>query len=630
VCGFVGVVAARGRQAPGRAAIERATAALSHRGPDGTSHLFTEIVGFGHTRLKIIDLEHGDQPIWNEDGSIVTIYNGEIWNHAALRAELERAGHVFRSRCDTEVLVHGYEEWGEGLLDRLSGMYAFAIWDTTHERLLLARDRVGKKPLYFSHTSDGLVFASDMRAVLLAAEMEPTLDRERIPPYLFQRYVNAPDTLLRGISKLPPAHMLRYDRREIEWCSYWSLALAEPVEIDGSELRGLLQEAVSDRLMSDVPLGVFLSGGLDSTLVAAMMHRTGTRRFSSFTVGFEDSRFDERPLARLTADAFGTDHHEFLVTPASFVETLPRLSWYRDEPIAEPSEVPLLLLAERASEHVKVVLTGDGGDEIFGGYPKYRADRLLRVGGRPAALALRAAGALAARRPSHRQLLRAIETVSLSSLPLRWASWFRSFSPPEIDRLLVRDLATTPAALTQPLERLLAPYEDLDPERRMLLGDFLTYLPDNMLTRADKVLMAASLEGRMPLLDYRVIQRVSNVSGRKRVGVRHGKRVLREAVKGLVPVQILRQPKRGFPVPVAEVLAADPRLVRLILSQRTIDRGIFERSELEALVAGRDSYRVARPLKLFTAAALELWLRVNVDVVRARPPETIEELLTEV
>jgi asparagine synthase (glutamine-hydrolysing) len=629
MCGLVGIVSSRGGPAPSRDRIERATSALAHRGPDGPGFWFDEAAAFGHTRLSIIDLERGDQPMPNEDGSVLVFFNGEIWNHEELRPELERAGHVFRSRCDTEVLVHGYEEWGEELLPRLSGMFAFAIWDTRTRRLLLARDRVGKKPVYLAETANGLVFGSDARSVLLVSGLEPELDEERVPEYLFQRYVDAPRTLFRGIRKLRPGHLLIYDRERIHERAYWQLDPTRPEPLEPEELRELVQDSVRRRLMSDVPLGVLLSGGVDSTAVAALMHRAGARDFATFTIGFADPLYDERPWAKLTAERLGTRHHELEVDPAGFAQALPRLAWYRDEPIAEPSEVPLLLLAELAGSHVKVVLSGDGGDEVFGGYPKYRAEQILRRGGKAAVFAFRAAGSIAARRPSHRRLARAMETVSIDDPLLRWASWFRSFSAPELDRLLVPELRPTPESLTEPLRELLAPYNALDPTRKMLVGDFLTYLPDNMLARGDKVLMAASLEGRMPLLDHRVIERVSNLPGSARAGLRQAKAILRKAVEDIVPPEILRQPKRGFPVPVARMLLDDPQrsLERLLLSDRTLDRGLYDRAELRALVSGSNGYGSERELKLFTAAALELWLRTNVDELRLRPPESLEELL---
>lgn len=630
MCGLAGIAVARGAAPPDRERLERAAAALTHRGPDGFGFHVAEGVGFAHTRLSIIDLEGGAQPLANEDGSVLVVYNGEIWNHERLRPELEAAGHVFRTRADTEVLVHGYEEWGEGLLSRLDGMFAFALWDGRAGRLLLGRDRLGKKPLYFALTADGLVFGSDARSILLVAGLRPEIDRERVAEFLFQRYVGAPRTLFRGVEKLSPGTFLTYDGAELERGTYWALEASEAEPIEPAELRELLREAVRRRLMSDVPLGVLLSGGLDSSAVLGLMAEAGAGQVASFTIGFEDPVHDERQWAKLVAQRFGTEHHERLVRSDEFLEALPRLAWFRDEPVAEPSEIPLLLLAELAGRHVKVVLSGDGGDEVFGGYPKYRAERLLRLGARPAALALWLAAKAAARRPTHRRLGRAAESMRIADPLLRWASWFRTFSPEELERLLspgLRPLAA-PQKLVEPLRRLLGPYESVDPGRRMLVGDLLTYLPDNMLIRADKVLMAASVEGRMPLVDYQVVERVARVPVAARAGLRSAKSVLRRAVADLVPAEVMRQPKRGFPVPVARFLAEDPgrTLERLVLSDRCLERDLYDADELRALVQG-DGPQVERELKLFTVASLELWLRANVDEVRLEPPARLEDLL---
>jgi asparagine synthase (glutamine-hydrolysing) len=627
VCGIVGFVAAPSAPAPDPARIEAATTALAHRGPDSGSVWFGGRVALGHRRLEIIDLENGDQPMMSEDGNVVVVYNGEIWNHLELRAELEAAGHVFRSRCDTEVLVHGYEEWGESMLDRLAGMFAFALWNVSKSRLLLARDRVGKKPLYVVESAAGVAFASDARAALIAAGETPTLDRGAVAEYLFQRYTAAPRTLLRGVERLRPGHVLVYDGTLVHRRAYWRLDPQDPEPLSPRELRGLVEDAVRRRLMSDVPIGVLLSGGVDSSAVAALMHHVGARDFATFTVGFDDPVYDERQIARQTAARLGTDHHEVVLQPRDFVDAIARLVWYRDEPLAEPSEVPLLLLAELAGRHVKVVLTGDGGDEIFGGYPKYRAERFLRFGDGATRPALRKAASIAARRPTHRQLERAAETLAIADPTLRWASWFRSFSAVELGSLLVPELRPTAASLAAPLEGVLEPYRHLDPTRRMLVGDFLTYLPDNMLLRGDKVLMAASVEGRMPLLDHRIVERVSNArSGR--VGLRRAKMVLRAAVADVVPEHVLRQPKRGFPVPITQILLQDGRLTQLLSGERTLERGLFDPNQLRDLVAGT-TYTRGRDLKIFTVAALELWLRSNVDEVRLTPPASLAELLDE-
>jgi asparagine synthase (glutamine-hydrolysing) len=614
VCGICGLVAARGGPPPERVRLEQATRSLAHRGPDDSGIHVTGALGIGHTRLSIIDVEGGAQPIWNEDRSVLTVYNGEIWNHLELRRKLEQAGHRFRTRADTEVIVHGYEEWGEDLVVRLEGMFAFALWDESRQRLLLARDSVGKKPLYVAEGEAGLAFGSDMRSALLVAGLRPELDEERVPEYLFQRYITAPATLLRGVEKLEPGSLLTYDRQTVRRRRYWQLdpGVAEPLE--PHELRRLLQEAVGRRLMSDVPVGMLLSGGVDSGAVLGLMREAGARDVATFTIGFGDQVHDERRWARLVAERHGANHHEIVVGRGDFLDVLPRLSWYRDEPIAEPSEIPLLLLAELAGRHVKVVLTGDGGDELFGGYPKYRAERLMRMGGLAGSVALQLGARLRATRPSHRRLDRAVETMQIRDTLLRWASWFRSFSPDELGRLLT--VPVSAETLTEPLRHALEPYSGLDPGRRMLVGDFLTYLPDNMLLRGDKVLMAASVEGRMPLLDRHVVERVASVPASARGGLRKSKAALRSAIRDLLPDELLRQPKRGFPVPAASFLVNDPdrTLQKLVLSERALDRGLVNPVEVAAFANS------PADLKLFTLASLELWLRANVDDIRTGPP----------
>jgi asparagine synthase (glutamine-hydrolysing) len=625
MCGLAGIAVRRGASPPDRGRIDAAIEALRHRGPDGSGAHVTEHVALGHTRLAILDVAGGAQPLANEDGTVLTVYNGEIWNFPELRRELEQLGHRFRTHCDTEALVHGYEEWGDHLPERLNGMFAFAIWDARRRRLLLARDRMGKKPLYVAETGDGLAFGSDLRSVLLVTGARPVLDRDRVAQYLFQRYTGAPHTLVRGIERLPPGHVLAFDGERAERRAYWTPpADAEPIEPD--ELRGLLRDSARRRLMSDVPLGVLLSGGVDSAVVVGLLREAGADGLASFTVGYDDPLYDERALARRVAELHGTEHHELVVGRDDFTAALPRLAWFRDEPIAEPSEVPLFLLAEHAARHVKVVLSGDGGDELFGGYPKYRAERLLGLPTGLPALACRLGVAALRARPSHRRLGRAAETLRIRDQVVRWASWFRTFDPAELRTLLHPTLARTATedALVHPLRARLAQYGQLDPARRMLLGDVLTYLPDNMLLRSDKVLMGASLEGRMPLLDHRIVERAVATPAAERSSLRLPKALLRRATADLVPGEVASAPKRGFTVPVAGFLLHDESrpLQRLLLSERSLDRGIFDPGVLKQLVGGNGGRD--EELKVFSLAALELWLRTNVDNVTPHPPATVE------
>jgi asparagine synthase (glutamine-hydrolysing) len=629
MCGIVGAVWTPGSNGPEGHLLESAVGALRHRGPDESSVHLADGVAFGHTRLSIIDLAHGSQPMANEDGSVITIYNGEIWNFRELRHELAAAGHQFRTNADTEVLVHGYEEWGDDIVSRLAGMFAFAIWDARGKRLLLARDRLGKKPLFYARTAEGLVFGSDVRSVLIVGQLRPRLDEDAVPQFLFQRYVNAPRTLYRDIVKLPPGHLLTHDHAGVATGRYWSIPASAEEPMPRHELRSLLHDATRQRLMSDVPLGILLSGGVDSSAILGLMRESGAESVASFTIGFPDRVYDERPLARVAAARWGSEHHELEVASREFADALPSLAWFRDEPVAEASEIPLYLLASFARQHVKVLFSGEGGDELFGGYPKYRAERLLRTGIVPTSL-VRHVAKLAARRESFRRLDRAAQTILIRDPVLRWTSWFRSFSPEDLGRLLAPSFrsAATEDELTRPLRAVLTDYADLDPGRRMLVADLQTYLPDNMLARGDKVLMAASIEGRMPLLDHRLVERVCRIPASERSGILRGKAILRKAVADLVPAEILHKPKRGFPVPVTRLLFdAAPQFAELLLSERTLDRGLFEAAEVERIVRAGEIPRAERELKLFTLLSFELWLRANIDEVRLTPPRSLDELV---
>jgi asparagine synthase (glutamine-hydrolysing) len=382
--------------------------------------------------------------------------------------------------------------------------------------------------------------------------------------------------------------------------------------------------------MSDVPLGAFLSGGIDSAAVVGLMRQAGAESVVTFTIGFKDQVYDERDAAALSARHFKTEHHEIVVDSDAYIEALPRLAWFRDEPIAEPAEVPLLLLSEFAARNVKVILSGEGGDELFGGYPKYRAERLMRLSTRLAGSLLRARARLEAHAPSHRMLSRALETLQMREELTRWASWFRSFSPGELASLLVSDLSelATTDALTRPLRTVLEPYANIDPGRRMLLGDLLTYLPDNMLLRGDKVAMAASLEARMPLLDRELVEAVSVAPISQRASWRRPKRLLCESVADLLPPTATRGPKRGFPVPITQVLTGRRQDVvnELLLSDRFNDRHLFRRGAIRSFIERARAGEPASELKVFSLISLELWLRSNVDAITLEPADIMPEM----
>jgi asparagine synthase (glutamine-hydrolysing) len=630
MCGICGIMVPPGAVLPDASVAATARGFLDSRGPDDRGEYRGDGIWFGHTRLSVIDLAGGHQPMAADGDRVVVVFNGEIWNFHDLRQELAARGYEFATRCDTEVLLHGYREWGAGLPERLDGMFAFAIWDAPAGELLLARDRMGEKPLFLAERNGALAFASDCRSAMALAGLRPEVDQEALPEFLLQRYVAAPRTLFKGVRKLPPGHLVLRSNHGETVRPYWSLDPSEGSLDNGpltaSGLREILERSVERRLMSDVPVGVFLSGGLDSAAVLAMAHQPAGS-LASFTIGFRDPRYDERPRARAAAEHFGTDHHEVEVVAEDFVDAVPRLAWHRDEPIAEPSEVPLLLLAESASGIVKVVLTGDAGDEVFGGYPKYRAERFLRRTGPLGRAALAVAGSAAALSGSHRQLDRAIETARMKDRTLRWMSWFRSFDAGEIGDLLASDPNAVGDHLMAEARSALAPYSDVDPDRQLLTLDLLRWLPDNMLARSDKVLMAASLEGRAPLVDRELIRAVSSSWARSSMANVRSKTALRDAVADSLPPSSLHGPKRGFTVPVAEFINMGPDrpLERIVLSERSLSRGLLDPDAIRR-VAGEAEAGSNRPLKLFTLASLELWLRCHVDEVLARPPSELSQL----
>lgn len=632
MCGIAGFVGSKDTR--GLPDLSPTLAALGHRGPDAHAARSLGPAVLGHTRLSIVDVEHGAQPMANERRTVWTTFNGEIWNYQSLRAQLASRGHLFSTNCDTEVLVHGWEEWGEDLPSRLDGMFAFAVWDLRAETLFLARDRLGKKPLYYAPLENGLSFGSDCRSALLAGGLAPRFEVDALPHLLFHRYVAGSLTPFEGVRRLAPGRRLTYRAGDLRMDSYWSPAASDvPVPVETMDLRASLRDAVRKRLMGDVPVGLFLSGGVDSAIILGLMSEVEPGiRAPTFTVGIPDQTYDERPAARLVARKYGSSHHEVVLSAQDYVDALPRLAWLRDEPIAEPSEVPLFLLAEfAASQSLKVALSGDGGDELFGGYPKYRAERVLQLPTAVPAHALSVAAYLEQRRKSTRLLRRARETLLLRDKHVRWASWFRSFSEVE-----ARDLVTPKfrpvvgsTRIDAQLTEALSSFRLLDDGRQILLGDLLTYLPENMLLRSDRVLMGASIEGRMPLLDTEVVRKVVNAPARARVSLRQTKALLHKAAGDLVPPEVRQLPKRGFKVPVTDLLQHDGRNVldAVLLSDRCLDRGIFEPSAVRQLLLESRSPRLQDDNRLFTLLSIELWLRANVDRIDVAPP-TWDQLLS--
>lgn len=611
ICGFTGP--------PRPLLLDRMLESLAHRGPDDVGTHVSDGVSIGARRLAIIDVAGGRQPVTNEDGTIAAALNGEIYNLRELRAMLERRGHRFRSAVDTELIPHLYEEFGPRFVNLVRGMFAIAVWDDRRRRLVLARDRAGEKPLLYASTRAGLVFASELKALLLDPNVPRTVDEAALHHYLTLQYVPGPGTLVTGVHRLAPGHLLVADEGRYRVERYWDIvpgteAHSRSREGTVAELRERLEDAVGIQMHADVPVGALLSGGIDSAGIAALMTRAGGGAPPrTFTVGFEETAYDEREPARVVARALGTDHTELIVGPPT-IDDLHTLVWHLDEPVADQAALPTFLIARVAAEHVKVVLTGEGSDELFGGYPRYRwFERALRLERVPAPIGA-AAGALLQRAGRDREA----HLLLGSQTPLdRHVAWTEIFAPASVAAILAPDVAAgAHRALLEHFDRLLTEWAGRPGVEQMMYLDFKTWLPDNILTKADRMTMAASLEARAPYLDQRVIEFAGTVPAARRLRGRETKPLLRAALAGLLPPAAIARRKASFRVPVDEWLA--DRLwdgVREVL----LDRGaatasIVRRDELEALLAERAGPQWGR--RVWTLLVLELWLR-NLAATRA-------------
>jgi asparagine synthase (glutamine-hydrolysing) len=628
MCGIAGIVSLDPSARPDLERLKRMNAALRHRGPDGEGTWTEGPVALGHRRLAIVDVAGGAQPMGSADGSAWIVYNGEIYNHPELRRDLETSGCRYATRCDTETILHLYGRLGDACLQRLEGMFAFALWDRDRRRLLLARDRLGIKPLYYVLTSTELLFASEIKA-LLAAGWRAELNRAVIPEYLATRYVAGDETFFRGVRKLLPGRLLSWSREEgFRSSRWWRDPAVGPAPAGGarraaSDVRERLESAARSHLMSDVPLGLFLSGGLDSTALAALVAPLASGPLRTFSVGFDDPSASELPYARLAAASIGARHHEVVVTPENFFEALPRLVWHEDEPIAFTSSVPLYFVSRLASRHVKVVLTGEGADELFLGYNRYRVtawnERLGRpwwalpalaggvsgtLGALPGAMRSRAARTFLALRPGPRTLF----YENFAVMPIPW------------QRRLLADEETIRAG--DPYATALGCWEDshggtID---RMSRADMQTYLVE-LLMKQDQMSMAASLESRVPFLDARLVEHVLALPGHVKLPGWRTKKLLRAALGDLVPAPILRRRKMGFPVPLGSWLRGPfSRLLNdCILGPRALARGLFHPEPLREMVHRHIAGAADHGDKLWLLLNLEIWQRVFLDGEEPRP-----------
>jgi len=608
--------------------LEAAAGSLIHRGPDESGVHSEPGLGMAFRRLSIVDLQTGSQPLSNEDGTVWIVFNGEIYNHADLHRELESRGHRYRTRSDTESIAHAYEEWGERCVERLRGMFAFAIWDRKERRLFVARDRVGIKPLYIARTGRAILCASEIKALLAHPGVRRAVRIDGLVEHLTLRYAPSPRTLFDGIEKLPPGHFLSVDENGERLERYWQVAYepkASPrIEDALDELDGRLEEAVRLRLMSDVPLGALLSGGLDSSVVVAIMSRLLERPVQTFSVGFDaPGPYSELAFARRVAEHCRTEHREILVGPADVLRELPQLAWHQDEPISEPAAIPTFLVSKLARETVTVVLTGEGGDELFAGYPKYAADPIARrIAHLPAALRDGLAGALAKRLPfGFRKLQVMARSAGLADEGERYASWFAGFAGPERAALLSPLLRQHEGSAAAAFRDVLAATQARRPLDRMLDADLQLWLPDDLLMKVDKMSMAASVEARVPLLDHPLIEWSAGLPDRFKTRGLVGKVLLKRLGDRLLPREIVHRRKVGFTVPLAPWFRGPlrPLLEDALLSPASLARGYFDASSLRGYVADHVEGRRDRSRELWTLLTLELWHRAFIDHPPRRP-----------
>jgi asparagine synthase (glutamine-hydrolysing) len=618
MCGIAGWIA------PADSAFDEQTmasmlAAIAHRGPDGEGvHAARATDGsaiwLGHRRLAIIDPNGARQPMRDAESGLTLVFNGEIYNFRELRAQLERLGHRFRLDSDTEVLLRAYQQWGELAVHRLRGMFAFAIWDAVRERLFLARDRYGEKPLFLWEGAGGLVFASEIKALLRIPACRGEVDLGAVWDYLAYRYVPGPRTLLAGIRKLMPGTAAVWERGRLREWRYWTPPdrLAAPrTRRDGDIVADFLvqlEESVRLQMVSDVPFGAFLSGGLDSSMIVALMTRH-CPAVKTFSVGFEDDGASELPYAAMVAGRFGTHHQEIVVSHRDVIDALPRLIGYRDAPVCEPSDIAIHLMAREASRSVKMVLTGEGSDEILGGYPKHVFERMVpRYQWLPRAIRHRLIAPLVHALPyGFRRIKTAVANLNIEDWRERYVRWFGAMSRGEREHLSVLRLNGAGHHAVPPFDSA----DDNSVLRRLLYFDQTSWLPDNLLERGDRMTMAASIEARVPFLDHVLAEFVSALPDEYRVRGLQTKWILRTAGKRILPDAILKRPKVGFRVPVNRWFQAGMRdfLLDHLRSGDSLTRGYFDGRALDAVIDEHLGGRQNHEKLLWSLLNLEIWHR---------------------
>lgn len=600
-------------------------ASISHRGPDDQGTWIGKGAALGMRRLSVIDLKTGDQPVTNESGSVIVVMNGEIYNFLEIRKELEAKGHTFKTHSDTETLPHLYDEYGDAMVDHLDGMFAFALWDKQKERLLIARDRFGEKPLYYGVFNDDLYFASEPKALFKHPQVSVEMDPDAVFLYLSYDYVPAPLSIYKGIKKLPAGHLLKWEKGELSVRKYWDIGFekASPVPSEkeaAAELLDLLSASVEKRLVADVPLGVLLSGGIDSSTVAALAVRHSSSRVKTFSIGFEEESFDESSHARAVSEHLGTEHFEDILSVATAAGLVEEIGEWMDEPLSDASLLPTFLLSGFVRKHVTVALGGDGGDEIFAGYPMYLGHKInryyravpkfLRSGiVEPAVAGLKAGTKNMSFDYKAKRFVRGADRSEVE----RHHMWFGSFTEEEKSGLLSRefaDLLTVNDTYDIP-NRLADGCDAEDVIERMQYLDTKLYLAEDILTKVDRASMAVSLEVRAPFLAHSVAEYAASLPSEYKLRGRTSKYILKKAVGELLPEEIIKRTKKGFGIPVAEWLkgSLNPLMHDLLGNERLAAQGVFDPGYVEKLIREHESGTANHYKQLWTLLVFQLWAK---------------------
>ena len=594
---------------------------MKHRGPDSEGLWVENQVALGMRRLSIIDLHTGEQPVYNEDKSIVVVMNGELYNFREVRADLEKRGHKFETNTDTEILPHLYEEYGDAMLEQINGMFAFALWDKNKKKLLIARDRFGEKPLYYGVFGNQLIFASEPKVLLANPSVKAEINLDALRSYLSFDYVPAPHSIYKGVSKLPAAHFLTVEKGEIKTRRYWNLTWekreTKSLESSAEELRELLADAVRMRLVSDVPLGILLSGGVDSSTVAAFATQFSTEKVKTFSIGFEEDSFDESKFARQVANHLKTEHYEDKLSVEKAADLISEIGLWLDEPMSDGSLIPTFLLSRFVRKHVTVALGGDGGDEIFAGYPMYYAHKVSDIyNGIPQFLRNGLIEPVVNNLPVSNKNLsfdykaKRFVRASKYDLVTRHHSFFGSFSLGEQQNVLSKDvLAQTSNDIYGDAKDLLKVCDAANKIEQMQFLDINFYMAEDILTKVDRASMAVSLEVRAPFLDPRVAEFAASIPLEYKLKGSKGKYILKKAMENLLPKNILHRPKKGFGIPIAEWLRGrlNPLMHELLDPARLKNQGLFDEKFVQKLIKEHETNTASHHKQLWTLLVFQLW-----------------------